>query len=66
MFDAKLCQLVMLGLVAGCATQSGKDHVANNANAGGPDVQCHTVQSTGSMLDKTVCTTKAERGRTTH
>lgn len=55
--NAKLCQLVILIIVAGCTAQRGKD----NANAAGADVQCHAEQLTGSMLGKTVCTTKAQR-----
>jgi uncharacterized lipoprotein YajG len=61
MFKAKLYRLVMLGALAGCATQPATNHVANNANAAGSDVQCRFVQVTGSMLGKTVCTTQAER-----
>jgi hypothetical protein len=60
--NAKLCQLVILIIVAGCATQPGKDHGADKVNAAGGDVQCHSEQLTGSMLSKTtVCTTQAQR-----
>jgi hypothetical protein len=61
MFKSTLCLLVASGIVAGCATRPVIDHGTGNANAGGPDVQCHTVQLTGSMIGKNVCTTKAER-----
>lgn len=55
--NAKLCQLVILIIVAGCTTQRGKD----NANAAGADIQCHSEQLTGSLFGKTVCTSKAQR-----
>ena len=55
----KLCQLVILTIVAGCTTQPHKDHGADSANASG--TECHSEHVTGSMLDKTVCTTKAQR-----
>jgi len=61
MFNVKICQLVILGIVAGCTTQPAKDHGTSNATAGGPDVQCHVEPVAGSMIDKTVCTTKAQR-----
>jgi hypothetical protein len=54
--NAKLFQLVMLIIVAACTTQPKK--VASND---GPDVQCHSDQSTGSMIGKSVCTTRAQR-----
>jgi hypothetical protein len=54
--NAKLCQLILLITVAACTTQPKK--VASND---GPDVQCHTDQTTGSMIGKSVCTTRAER-----
>ena len=60
MFDSKLILLVALGMLAGCATQPAKDHGANNVKVADSDVQCHSVQITGSMLSKTVCTTKAD------
>lgn len=59
--NAKPCQLAILITVAGCATQPGKDHGAANVNAAGTDTQCHSQQLTGSMISKTVCTTKARR-----
>ena len=59
--NAKLCQLVILIVVAGCTTQAGKDHGVDNVNAAGADVQCHSEQLTGSLFAKTVCTTKAQR-----
>ncbi len=55
MATAKLCLLSMLMLVAGCATQPNK--VADD----GPDVQCHSEQTTGSLITKSVCTTRAQR-----
>jgi hypothetical protein len=55
MLNAKLCQLGILIMVAGCTTQPEK--VAND----GPDVQCRSVESTGSMIPKSVCTTRAQR-----
>jgi hypothetical protein len=53
--NVKLCQLSILMIVAACTTQPNK--VAN----AGPDVQCHSEQTTGSMITKTVCTTRAQR-----
>jgi hypothetical protein len=53
---AKLCGFFILAAVVGCTTQP-----ANNANAAKPDRQCHTDVLTGSMINKTVCTTQAER-----
>jgi hypothetical protein len=61
MSNAKLCQLVILIVVAGCATQPGKDHGAATVNAAGTDTQCHSEQLTGTLVSKTVCTTKAQR-----
>lgn len=58
---AKPCLLVILIMVAGCAAQPAKDHGAPNASAAGTDVQCHSEQLTGSLISKTVCTTKAQR-----
>jgi hypothetical protein len=55
MTGAKLCQLSVLILVAGCATQPPK--VAND----GPDLVCHSEQSVGSLISKSVCTTRAQR-----
>jgi hypothetical protein len=51
----RLCQLGMLMIVAGCASQPNKD-----ANSG-PDVVCHSVDAVGSLITKSVCTTRAER-----
>jgi hypothetical protein len=59
--NAKLCQLVILIVVAGCATQPGKDHGAATVNAAGADTQCRSQELTGSLISKTVCTTKAQR-----
>ena len=53
---AKLCGLVILAAVVGCTTQPPK-----TADAAATDRQCHTDVLTGSMVHKTVCTTKAER-----
>lgn len=53
--NAKMCQLTMLIIVAACTTQPNK--VAN----AGPDVQCHSEQTTGSLVTKSVCTTRAQR-----
>lgn len=57
--NSKLHLLAVSIIVAGCATQPGKDRVAN-ANAE-PDVQCQSEQLTGSKITRTVCTTKAQR-----
>ena len=56
MWIAKLCGFIILAAVVGCATPPAKI-----ANAAGPDRQCHTDVLTGSMINKTVCTTQAER-----
>ena len=61
MSNAKLCRLVILIVVAGCATQPGKDHGAATVNAAGTDTQCHSEQLTGTLISKTVCPTKAQR-----
>lgn len=61
MLDVRLFQLVILGIVAGCTAQPAKVPSSNSASAAGPDVQCHVVPLTGSMISKTVCTTKADR-----
>ena len=53
--NAKLCQLVMLIVVAACTTQPNKIADA------GPDVQCHSEQATGSLITKSVCTTRVQR-----
>jgi hypothetical protein len=53
--NAKLCQLTMLIIVAACTTQPNR--VAN----AGPDIQCHSEQTTGSLISKSVCTTRAQR-----
>ena len=53
---AKLCGFITLAAVVGCTAQPAK-----TANAAGPDRQCHTDGLTGSMINKTVCTTQAER-----
>ena len=51
----KLCQLSMLIIVAGCTTQPKK--VANV----GPDVQCHSEEAIGSLITRSICTTRAQR-----
>jgi hypothetical protein len=56
MWIAKLCGFIILAAVVGCATKPAK-----TADAAGPDRQCHTDVLTGSMINKTVCTTQAER-----
>ena len=53
--NAKLCLLIMVTIVAACATQP------NKVASAGPDVQCHSQRITGSMMTKSVCTTKAQR-----
>jgi hypothetical protein len=53
---AKLCGFITLAAVVGCTAQPAK-----TANAAGPDRQCHTDTLTGSIINKTVCTTQAER-----
>ena len=55
MSDAKLCLLITLTIVAGCTTQPNK--VAD----AGPDVQCHAQETTGSLIGKRICTTRAQR-----
>ena len=53
--DARLWLLSMLAVVAGCTTQPNK--VAKDE----PDVQCHKVETTGSLITRTVCTTQEQR-----
>ena len=53
--NAKLCLLIMVTIVAACATQP------NKVASAGPDVQCHSDQTTGSLIGKSVCTTRAQR-----
>jgi hypothetical protein len=53
--NAKLYQLIMVIIVAACTTQPNK--VATAA----PDLQCHSEQTTGTLVAKTVCTTRAQR-----
>jgi hypothetical protein len=55
--NPNLCQLILLIIVAGCTTQPNK--VAD----AGPDVQCHSEQVTGSLITKSVCTTRAQRAQ---
>jgi hypothetical protein len=56
-----LAFMAALLLGAGCATQPSKAPSAANANAAGTDTQCHSEALTGSLISKTVCTTKAQR-----
>jgi len=56
MLGAKLCRLGMLIILAGCTTQPHR--VAND----GPDVQCHSEETIGTMIPKSICTTEARRG----
>jgi hypothetical protein len=51
----KLCQLGVLIIVAGCTAQP--HNVAND----GPDVQCHSVQTVGTLITKSECTTREQR-----
>lgn len=53
--NAKLCRFIMLIIVAACTTQPNK--VAD----AGPDVQCRSEQTAGSLIIKSVCTTRAQR-----
>jgi len=56
MLDARLWLFVALGILAACTTQPAK-----KVTAAANDVQCHTEQTTGSMIVRTVCLTKAQR-----
>jgi hypothetical protein len=60
MSGAKLCGLSVLIILVGCATQPHK--VAND----GPDLQCHSEETIGSMIPKSVCTTAAQRADKQH
>jgi hypothetical protein len=53
---AKLSGCIMLAAIVGCTTQPAK-----TVNTAGSDLQCHTDTLTGSRINKTVCTTQAER-----
>jgi hypothetical protein len=57
MLDAKLCRLSVLIVLAGCTTQHSK--VGNNA----PDIQCQSEARLGSLVPKSVCTTRDQRER---
>jgi hypothetical protein len=61
MSNARLLPFVISGLLAGCTTPPATNHTATAANAAGADRQCHTEQLTGSLISRTVCTTKAQR-----
>jgi hypothetical protein len=58
---ARLLQLTTLVILAGCTTQPAKNLTASNATASGKDVECHQEEHIGSIIAKTVCTTKAQR-----
>jgi len=53
--NAKLFQFIMLIVVAACTTQPKK------VASAGPDIQCHPEATTGSLITKSVCTTRAQR-----
>jgi hypothetical protein len=55
MSNARQCLVSTLIILAGCTTQPNK--VVND----GPDLQCHSVEATGSLITKSVCTTRAQR-----
>jgi hypothetical protein len=59
--DSKPWRLVILIMVAGCATQPAKNPGTATASAAATDTQCHSEALTGSLISKTVCTTKAQR-----
>ena len=59
--DARPFLLVIVSIVAGCATQTGRDHGAADVNAVGAHTQCHAERLTGTMIPNTVCTTEAQR-----
>lgn len=63
MSSAKAYLPLILIAVAGCATQPPKDHVvAATTDPANPDgIQCQTMQVTGQLISKKVCTTKAQR-----
>ncbi len=50
--NAKLYQLIMLIIVAACTTQP------NKVASAGPVIQCHPEATTGSIITKSVCTTR--------
>jgi hypothetical protein len=59
---AKLGQLVILIVFAGCTTQSAKDRGAAKLNTARIDLQCQTEQLTGSIIRRvSLCTTKDDR-----
>jgi uncharacterized lipoprotein YajG len=57
--NAKLCPLAVLIIVSGCAAQPAK---VASANAG-TDLQCRSEKLTGSLIPRSVCTTKEQRDR---
>jgi hypothetical protein len=57
MLNAKLYPLAILIMVVGCAAQPPKVATAN----AGTDVQCHSEKLTGSLIPRSVCTTKEQR-----
>jgi hypothetical protein len=58
--NVKLSQLVLLIMVAGCATQPGKNNGADHVTAAN-DLQCHTEAVTGTLVGRKVCTTQTQR-----
>lgn len=52
--------LVCPGIIGGCSSHPASDS-DNRAVKAEPDVQCHTIAITGSMVEKKICTTKADR-----
>jgi hypothetical protein len=61
MSNVQWLALIAIGILTGCATQPAKNQTITSANAAADDVQCQSVRSTGSMVVRTVCTTKADR-----
>lgn len=51
----KLLRLGVLVIIAGCTTQPNK--VAN----GGPDLVCHSEDTIGSLITRSVCNTRIQR-----
>lgn len=52
--------LICAGIISGCSSQPAHDS-DNRAAKAEPDVQCHTVAITGSMVERKICTTQADR-----
>jgi hypothetical protein len=55
MSNARLGPLIMLIIVAACATQPKR--VAH----AGPDQECHSEATTGTLITKSACSTRAQR-----